>query len=168
MVGVLLHTIREAGWVTSGAGMTVTLAVTGVPGQLFAVGVMVKVTVTGALVVFVNDPLIFPEPLEVIPVTATVLSLVQLNVAPPGVLLLIAIVVIDAEEQIDCEEGVGVAFGMGLIKTVAIVGGPGQLFAVGITVKCTTVGFEFVNVPLISPVPLDGIDGTEVLSLVQL
>ena len=50
----------------------------GVPGQPLAVGVIVNVTSTGALVVFVNVPLIFPLPLAAIPVTATVLSLVQL------------------------------------------------------------------------------------------
>ena len=55
----------------------------GVPGHPFAVGVIVNVTVTGAVVVFVSAPLILPLPLAAIPVTATVLSLVQLNVVPP-------------------------------------------------------------------------------------
>ena len=50
----------------------------GVPGQPLAAGVMVNVTVTGAAVVLVNEPLIFPLPLAAIPVTATVLFLVQL------------------------------------------------------------------------------------------
>lgn len=63
---------------TEGVGLTSTVAVTGVPGQPFAVGVTVKVTVTGALVVLTNDPLIFPEPLAAMPVTEEVLSLVQL------------------------------------------------------------------------------------------
>jgi len=61
-----------------GVGLTSTVAVTGVPGQPFAVGVIVKVTVTGALVVLVSVPLIFPLPAAAIPVTETVLSLVQL------------------------------------------------------------------------------------------
>ncbi len=39
------------------------------PVQEFAEGVIVKVTVIGALVVLVSDPLIFPEPLLAIPVT---------------------------------------------------------------------------------------------------
>ncbi len=64
-----------------------------------AVGVMVKVTVTGALVVFVRAPLTFPEPLAAIPVTETVLSLVQLNVVPV-VLPVRTIDVIVAAEQI--------------------------------------------------------------------
>jgi len=61
-----------------GVGLTNTFAVTGVPEQPLAVGVMVKVTVTGLLVVFVNVPEIFPLPLPAIPVTLPVLSLVQL------------------------------------------------------------------------------------------
>ena len=60
-----------------GVGLTTTVAVIGVPGQLLAVGVIVKVTVTGAFVVFVNDPLISPAPLPAIPVTVPVLFLVQ-------------------------------------------------------------------------------------------
>ena len=47
-------------------------------GALPACGVMVKVTVTGKVVVFVNVPLMLPAPLAAIPVAVTVLSLVQL------------------------------------------------------------------------------------------
>ena len=80
-------------------GFTSTVAVMGAPGQPLAVGVMVKVTVTGRAVVFVKAPLILPEPLAAIPVTETVLSLVQLNVVV-GVVLERTIVVIVAPEQI--------------------------------------------------------------------
>ena len=59
-------------------GLTSTVAVMGVPAHPLAVGVMVKVTVTGAVVVFVSAPLILPVPLAAMPVTATLLSLVQL------------------------------------------------------------------------------------------
>lgn len=59
-------------------GFTKTVAVIGVPEQPLAIGVMVKVTVTGAPVVLVNAPLIFPVPLAAIPVTVAVLFLVQL------------------------------------------------------------------------------------------
>ena len=62
---------------TVGIGLTTTVAVMGKPGQPFKSDVIVKVTVTGALVVLVNDPLISPVPLAAMPVTATVLSLVQ-------------------------------------------------------------------------------------------
>ena len=61
-----------------GVGFTNTVAVIGDPGQPLAVGVIVKVTVVGALVVLVNVPEIFPAPLPDIPVTPLVLSLVQL------------------------------------------------------------------------------------------
>lgn len=56
------------------------MAVIAAPGQLLAVGVIVKVTVTGAAVVFVNVPLMLPLPLAAIPVTVTVLFRTQLNV----------------------------------------------------------------------------------------
>ena len=52
----------------AGNGFTVTVAMIGIPTQPLAVGVMVKVTVTGALVVLVNVPLILPDPLVAIPV----------------------------------------------------------------------------------------------------
>ena len=56
----------------------VTVAVVGVPWQLLAVGVIVNVTVRGALVVLVSEPLIVPVPLAAIPVAFVVLSRVQL------------------------------------------------------------------------------------------
>jgi hypothetical protein len=59
----------------------------------------VNVTVTGALVVFVNAPLMFPLPLPAIPVTDTVLFLVQLYTVP-ATLPVNAMVVIVAPEQI--------------------------------------------------------------------
>ena len=61
-----------------GVGFTSTVAMIGVPLQLFATGVMVNVTVTGALVVLVSVPLMFPEPLAAMPVAVVALSLVQL------------------------------------------------------------------------------------------
>ncbi len=61
-----------------GIGFTKTVAVIGVPVQPLAVGVIVKVTVTGAVVVLVSVPLISPLPLAAIPVTVPpVLFLVQ-------------------------------------------------------------------------------------------
>jgi hypothetical protein len=70
--------VCEAGVATAfGVGFTRTVAEIGVPGQPFAVGVIVNVTVIGAAVVFVKAPVIFPEPLAAIPVTEMVLSLVQ-------------------------------------------------------------------------------------------
>jgi hypothetical protein len=63
--------------VASGFGFTSTVAVIDAPGQLFADGVMVNVTVTGALVVLVNAPLMSPLPLAAIPVALALLSLVH-------------------------------------------------------------------------------------------
>ena len=83
-----------------GVGLTNTVAVIDVPGQPLAVGVMVKVTVTGALVVLVKVPLILPEPLAAIPVTAKVLSLVQLYTVPATGLLLSTIVVMATPEHV--------------------------------------------------------------------
>jgi hypothetical protein len=62
---------------TVAVGFTSTVAFIGVPVHPLDVGVMEKVTVMGAVVVFVRVPLIFPEPLAAIPVTVALLSLVQ-------------------------------------------------------------------------------------------
>jgi len=82
-----------------GVGFTSTVAVIDAPGQPLAVGVIVKVTVTGALVVLVSTPLMSPLPLAGMPVTVTVLSLVQLNVVP--VVLLVRTIVVIAEAETD-------------------------------------------------------------------
>ena len=92
--------VCEAGVAAAaGVGLTNTVAVIGVPAQPLAVGVMVNVTVTGAMVVLVNAPLILPAPLAAMPVTATVLSLVQLYTVP-ATLPVIDMVVMVAPEQI--------------------------------------------------------------------
>ena len=73
------HIVCVAGVATAfGVGFTNTVAVMAVPGHPFAVGVIVKLTVTGALVVLVKLPLMFPLPLDGRPVTAAELSRVQL------------------------------------------------------------------------------------------
>ena len=96
---------------TSGMGFTTTVAVMGVPGQLFADGVIVKVTVIGAAVKFVSEPLILPLPLAAIPVTPR-LSRVQLNIVPPTLPLFTMVVMADPL-QIVCDEGVATALGVG-------------------------------------------------------
>ena len=71
--------VCDAGVATAvGVGLTVTVAVIGVPVHPLALGVIVKVTVMGALVVLVSDPLMSPVPDAAIPVTVAVLSLTQL------------------------------------------------------------------------------------------
>jgi len=154
-----------------GIGFTITVAVIGEPGeQPAAVGVMVKVTVTGALVVLTIVPLMSPEPLAAIPVTVAVLSLVQLNTVPVT-FPVNTIGVIATFEHFVCDEGVATAFGVGLTVTVAVIGVPGQVLAVGVIVNVTVTGEEvvFVSVPLILPEPLAAMPVTvPVLFLVQL
>ena len=58
--------------------VTVAVIIGANPHPLAFNGVMVKVTVTGEAVIFVKVPLILPMPLAAMPVTATVLFLVQL------------------------------------------------------------------------------------------
>ena len=62
----------------TGPEFTSTVAVIGAPVQPLTEGVIVNVTVTAAVVVFVNAPVILPEPLAAIPVREVVLFLVQL------------------------------------------------------------------------------------------
>ena len=64
-----------------GVGLTSTVAVIAVPLQPLADGVIVKVTVTGALVVLIRVPEILPVPDAPIPITVARLSLLQLYVA---------------------------------------------------------------------------------------
>jgi hypothetical protein len=71
-----------AGQLMVGSGLTVTVAVIGVPAQPLAVGVIVNVVVTGSVVVFVNDPDMLPEPLAAIPVVVAVFVRVQAYVVP--------------------------------------------------------------------------------------
>ena len=58
-------------------GLITTVAVVGLLEQQLFVAVKVNVTVIGAFVVLVKDPVTFPEPLAAIPVTVAVLSRVQ-------------------------------------------------------------------------------------------
>lgn len=82
---VMLLTVILPGQTIAGAGFTTTVAVA-VLLHPSTNEVMVKVTVTGALVVLVSVPLIFPLPLPPIPVTDATLSRVHVNDAPDMVL----------------------------------------------------------------------------------
>lgn len=143
---------------TSGVGFTNTVAVIELPGQPFADGIIVKVTVVGAAVVLIKVPLISPEPLAAIPVTGPVLSLVHVKVVPP-VILLKAIVPIATPEHLIWLAGVATATGVGFTNTVVVIALPGQLFADGVIVKVTVIGevVMLVNVPAISAEPLSPI-----------
>ena len=126
--------------VAFGVGLTSTVAGTGVPVHvtpaLVKLGVIVKFTVIGILVRLVSVPDILPAPLAAIPVTVPALSLVQLNTVPTT-LPDNTIVVIATPEHAVCEEGVATAFGVGFNTTVAVIGVPAQLLAVGVIVKVT-------------------------------
>ena len=81
VIGTPVQLIWNDGAATaSGIGLTITVAGTVVPsGQPEAlVGLMLNVTVTGALVVLVRVPMILPVPLAAMPVTAVILLRVQL------------------------------------------------------------------------------------------
>jgi hypothetical protein len=103
-----------------GVGFTTIVAVIGVPMQVLAVGVIVNVTVSGAAVELVKEPLISPLPLVAIPVTDA-LSLVQAKVVP-GTLPVKTILVMALAEHIDWLEGVAIASGVGLTVMVAVPG----------------------------------------------
>ena len=127
VIGLAEQIVCDDGVATAfGTGFTTTVAVIGVPPQALAVGVIVKVTVTGAVVVLVSVPDILPDPLAAIPVTATVLSLVQLYTVP-ATLPDNTIVEIAVPEQLVCDAGVATAFGVGLTNTVAVIGVPLQV-----------------------------------------
>lgn len=84
-----------------GFGLTTMVAVVGLPTQKVdegPVGVIVKVTVTGALVVLVKvtPVMLVPLPLAATPVTALVLSRVHANVVPVTVGLVPKVIVVNA------------------------------------------------------------------------
>ena len=75
-----------------------------------------------------------------------------------------------APEQIVCDNGVAIAFGIGLTTTVAVIEAPLQPAAFGVIVNVTVTGeyVVLVNEPLISPLPLAAMPVTEpVLFLVH-
>ena len=69
-------------------------------------------------------------------------------------------------EQIVWLKGVAVASGVGCTNTVAVIGAPVQPLALGVMVNVTSSGAKvvLVNVPLISPSPLEAIPVTMVVT----
>ena len=122
-VGDPLHNTWLATALTTGVGLTSTVAVVVGPTQLLAVGVMVKVTVIGLAVVLVSVPLILPAPFAAIPVTVATLSLIQVKVVLAA-LLVSTIGIIAVTSQIVCDAGVAIAFGVGLTVIVKLCVGP--------------------------------------------
>ncbi len=110
-----------------GIGFTTTVALNAGPGQPLAVGVIVNVTVTAALVVLVSVPdIAVPDPLAAMPVTVATLSLTHVNVVPLTLPLAMIGVIADPEQMV-CVAGDAVAFGVGLTSTVAVTGVPVQV-----------------------------------------
>ena len=131
VMAVLLHIVCDGGVATAfGVGFTNTVAVTGVPLQvtpaLVKLGVIVKVTVIGTLVLLVSVPLMLPVPLAAMPVTVATLSLVQLNTVP-GTVPLNTIVVIATPEHFVWLDGAAAALGVGFTITVAVIAVPVQV-----------------------------------------
>ena len=118
-----MHNTWLATALTTGVGLTNTVAVVVGPTQPLAVGVIVNVTVIGLTVVLVSVPLILPEPLAAIPVTVATLSLVQVKVVLAA-LLVSTIGIIAVALQIVCDAGVAIAFGVGLTVIVKLCVGP--------------------------------------------
>ena len=148
-----------------------TVTVNGVPTQPPKLGVTVNVTVTGALVVFVNVPLILPLPTLGMPVTVARLSLIQSKVIP-GTLPVNAMVLIADSEHTVCDAGVAVPVGTGLTEIVKLSGVPGQevLGSTGVTVMvavCVVLPLLVAINEAILPVPLAAkpIDGLEFVQL---
>ena len=89
-----------------GVGFITAVAVTGEPSQLLAVGIKVKVTVTGALVVLVKVAVgTLPVPESAIPVTSATWSLVQVKVVPPVVLEGLIALIASMPEHLVCVGG---------------------------------------------------------------
>jgi hypothetical protein len=130
VVVVLEQILCDAGdAVTVGIGLTVTVAVTGMPGQVPAVGVMVYTAVPALVPVAVNVCAIeVPELLEA-PLTLVCVTL-QANVLP--VTLLVSATEVAPPEQMLCAFGVAVALGIGFTVIGTVIGVPLQPPADGV------------------------------------
>lgn len=138
---------------------TVTVTVNGVPTQPPILGVTVKVTVTGALVVFVSVPLISPLPTPGIPVTVARLSRVQSKLMP-GTFPVNRMGLIAVSEQTVCNAGLAVPVGTGLTEMVNLSSVPGQAGCKGDTAVTVMIAVSVLLPALIAvndgifPVPL--------------
>lgn len=123
---------------TVGDGLTVIKNDNGVPGQPFAVGVMVTVELIAPPpgLVAVNDGM-SPLPLVANPIAA--LLLVQVKVVPTTGLVGLMIAVV-APGQYDCV-AMALTVGVGFTVIVNVVGVPVQPLAVGVTVIVPVIGF---------------------------
>lgn len=132
-------TVILAGQVMAGSLFTITVAVTGVPVHPLADGVMVNSTVCCVVVLLTGVPVILPLPDTAIPVTFTVLFLVQLYVVPLTPLVS-AMVLMGVLEHTVCDEGAATALGVGLTVIVNVLGVPVQEPDTGVTVMVAVTG----------------------------
>jgi hypothetical protein len=150
-----LHTTCVAGIASAvGVGLTVIVAVIGVPVQPLAVGVIVIVAVTGVLPLFVAvKDAISPVPEAARPIE--VVLLVQVKTVPLTALVKV-IALVEALLQTDCVDGPAIASGVGSTVIVVVIGVPVQPLATGVTVIVAVTGlvpvFTAVNVGIV-PVP---------------
>jgi hypothetical protein len=109
---VLLQTDKLTGLVKTGKGLTVTITSTGIPGQVYAVGVMWYVAVACVDVELISIcEILLPAPAEaplILPTGET--AAVQANVVP--IIVLLKAMDVLPPEHIDCEEGETVATGI--------------------------------------------------------
>ena len=117
--------------VTDGAGLTITVAVMGVPAHPAAVGVIVYTAVPALEVVAVNVCAI-EEPDEAEAPVTLVCVTVHAKVLPAT--LLVNVIEVALLEQILCEAGVAVADGTGFTVIVAVMAAPAHPAAVGVMV----------------------------------
>lgn len=123
--------------VTTGIGLTVTVAVIGEPVQPFAVGVIEYTAVPVAEAVADNVCAIVLPEAAVAPETPVCVT-VQLN-AVPVVKLDNAIDVVPPEQSV-CVDGVAVANGIGFTVMTTVIGVPEQPFADGVIVYVAVPG----------------------------
>jgi hypothetical protein len=123
VVAVLLQTVCVAGVATaSGVGLTVIVAVIGVPEQPPADGIIVIVAVTGVvpwLTAVKDGTLPLPEAVRPMPE----LLFVQVKVVPLTALVS-TMAALEAPLQTDWVVGVATAFGVGLTVMMAVIGEP--------------------------------------------
>ena len=125
--------------VTVGSGFTVIVKFCKGPMQLLACGTTVNVATIGVDPGFAAVKEAIELPLPEAPVPTVVLLLSQVKVVPvtldvntSGVVLLFL--------QTACDVGVTVIIGVGFTFIVNVFTGPGQVLAVGVTVKLPAVG----------------------------
>lgn len=154
-VPLLLHTTWLLTASTDGTGSTVTEAVASAPGQPFADGVIVNVVVCAVSVALLMVPITLPLPDAVIPGVLAALVRTHVKDDPDTLLPKVMALMADPEQTV-CDDGLTVITGSGFTVIVKVVGVPGQVLIIGVTVIVAITGAFPVTAGLnaaISPVP---------------